>query len=122
MATELTKQAEEAQPQRYLKPYYEVGGDELAYNVTVYVPGVGKKGVNLSLEKGELLVEADRTHRPNQNWKAAHREIPEADYRLRLQLNVDIDESKISAKVEDGILRIELPVAEEAKPRTISVD
>ena len=124
MATELSKTnpQEEARQQRFLKPYYEVDGDEHRYTVKVYVPGVGRKGVQVSLEKGELRVEATRTHLPDEKWKAAHREIPHADYRLRLQLNVEIEESKISAKVEDGILLIELPVAEEAKPRTITVD
>jgi HSP20 family molecular chaperone IbpA len=43
------------------------------------------------------------------------------DYRLNLELNVRVNEAAISAQVTDGVLRLTLPKAEEAKPRRIEV-
>lgn len=111
-----------ARPERYIRPGYEVIPSEDSYEVRVVMPGVGKEGLSLTLDKDDLLIEGTRTQRRNPSWKVVHQEISDANYRLRLQLNVAIEDSKIAAKIENGILRVTLPVAEEAKPKTISID
>ena len=110
------------QAQRFIKPYYEVSGSDESYEVRVTMPGVAKDGVGLTLEKKELTIEGHRSFTLPKGTKALHREIPRADFRLRLQLNVEIEEDAIQAKTEQGILSIQLPVATAAKPRTIQVN
>jgi HSP20 family protein len=124
MNTEISKQEaplSKVRQQRYIRPYYEIDDLEHAYEVKVHLPGVGRDKASVTLDKDTLVVEADRTPHWNESLRAIHREIPDADYRLRLQLNVLVDGGKISAKSKDGILTIYLPVSDEAKPRTISV-
>jgi len=118
-----TKQEAPAQARRvqYLRPHYEIAQDKEAYTVKVYLPGVSKEGVNVTVDKDTLSVEAQRSKLGADGWKPRYREIPEADYRLRLDLNVPVDSDNISAKTEQGVLTITLPVAEEAKPRRISI-
>ena len=124
MSTELSKQEtplSSVRREEYVRPFYEIVDHEHAYEVVVHLPGVEKGKSTVTLERDTLVVEAQRVPHWEDNWKPINREIPRADYRLRLQLNVHIDEGKITAKSKDGILRINLPVAEEARPRTIKI-
>lgn len=118
---ENNQRSPELAAERYLRPHYEVSGDEHAYEVRVYLPGVPRDRATVSLDRESLTVEASRRPHAEKGWRPVHREIPAADYRLRLQLNVRIAEDQISAETRDGVLFIRLPVAEEAKPRTIEV-
>ena len=124
MSTELSKQEaplSKVRRHEYVRPYYEITDLEHAYEVSVHLPGVEKNKASVTLEKDTLIVEAERSPHWKEGWKPVHKEIPQADYRLRLQLNIIVDEAKISANSKDGILKIQLPVSEEAMPRTIKV-
>lgn len=126
MSTELAKtdsntQLAETRPTRKLRPAYEVSDTKDAYEVNVTMPGVNRNGLSVTLDNDELLITGSKQAINPDGWTRVHQEILEGDYELRLQLNVAINEEKIAAKIEDGLLRVTLPVAEEAKPRSISV-
>jgi HSP20 family protein len=126
MKTEELKRQEATQPavarkQAFGPPRYEVRTNKQAFEVDVYMPGVDAKSAEIVLEKGTLTVEGSRTEVAAAGWRPLYREIPDVDYRLRLQLNVEVDEEAIRAKSENGVLTITLPTAEEAKPRTIAI-
>ena len=53
---------------------------------------------------------------------AIFRERQSADYRRVFELDPAIDTSKVSAKMEQGILTLTLPKSERVKPRKISVE
>ncbi len=111
-----------AQRQSTRKPWFTTSESEDGYLVEVYVPGVNKSGVEIGFEDDTLDIRAHRTDTQTpEGWKALRREIPREDYHLRLHLNVPVDTARIQARVEDGVLTLELPKAEEAKPRKISV-
>ena len=105
----------------YVRPYYEVAQVESAYEVKVYLPGVAHKDASITLDKNSLSVEAERNAHGENHGQFVHREIPDAAYRLQLELNVPVDADKINASSKDGILTIHLPVAEEAKPKKIAI-
>lgn len=94
-----------------------------AYEVAVIMPGVNKKGLEVSAENGELTIIGSRGIWAQKSWRPVHGSAPErpADYRLVLSLNADIDNERISAKLEDGILTLRLPVEEACKARLIAV-
>lgn len=124
MTTELKKHEEQTPAKReatYRRPYYTVDGNKEHYTVEVYMPGVAKDDYNISLSRNELLVEGHKVLPLPTGAKWLHREITPEGYKLRLQLNVDVDPDAISAKSEDGILTITLPVAKESRPRTIKI-
>lgn len=105
----------------WVKPHYRAEKEEHSFNVRVFMPGVTKSGVNVSLEKDVLKVEGVRSDSVDENWKPVFQEINREGYRLQLHLSVDIDADKIEATVKDGVLNLKLPIAEEAKPKTILV-
>jgi HSP20 family protein len=124
MSTELKKHETQTPATRtpaYRRPYYTVNGDKESYRVRVFMPGVAKNDYNISLHRGELVVEGKKVNPLPTDAQWLHREITPESYKLRLQLNVDVEESGIKARSEDGILEITLPVAKEARPRTIKI-
>jgi len=130
MSTEITQQEPQnsqtelsaTRPERFIRPTYNVTQSEDAYEVTVVMPGVSKDGLSVTLDKGDLLIEGTKTNYREPSWQVVHQEISDANYRLRLQLNITINEGEIKARIEDGILKVTLPVAEEAKPKRIAVE
>ncbi|MCD8481797.1 MAG: Hsp20/alpha crystallin family protein [Verrucomicrobia bacterium] len=111
----------ETERKEYMRPRYEVSSSDHEHRVRVYLPGVPREQASITLESNTLIVEGMRADHWTQKGRALHREIPASDYRLRLQLNVRIDDSNISANHTDGVLTITLPVAEAAKPRSITI-
>lgn len=106
----------------YIRPYYEVDESEDSYDIRIFLPGVNKGGVDLSLEGDTLEITGTRTQKTPETWKTIRREQQFEDFQLQLQLNVKIDGGKITAKIEDGVLGLILPKAEEIKPKSITVN
>ena len=107
--------------QTWRRPAYDVSENEDAFNVRVNLPGVSRGGVDISIEDETLRITGTRSGPTPEAWRPLRRELPEGDYRLELRLNVAVNEDKIKAKVEDGVLDLTLPKADEIKPRKIKV-
>ena len=104
------------------KPLYTVGGNADVYEVRIEMPGVAKSGVKIDLEDNVLSIHGDRPSAGlPEGWKALHRELSPLGYQLRLRLNTPVDEDKLTASLENGVLTLKLPVKEAAKPRRIEV-
>lgn len=103
------------------KPLYNVIGNADAYELRVEMPGVPKSGVKLDLEDSVLTVRGERNVSVPEGMKTLHRELSPLNYLLRLRLNTPVDEDKMNAKLEDGVLAISIPLKETAKPRQIQV-
>ena len=103
------------------RPAYDVSENGDDFNVRVNLPGVSREGVDISIEEEVLSITGTRTKTAAEGWRPLRRELPDSDFRLDLRLNVAVNESKIKAKVADGILDLTLPKADEVKPRKIKV-
>jgi HSP20 family protein len=104
-----------------VKPRYMVNVGKDSYQVRVELPGVRKDSVHVNLESDVLTIRAERKPITADGWKTLHRELHESGYALRLKMNAPVDEAALSAKLEDGVLVLNLPLKEAAKPRTIAV-
>lgn len=124
MSTTLTKQeSNQAQQQaRVRRPRYTVRGDRSEYAVDVEMPGVAKDAYEVTVHGDELLIEGRRSLPASESTVWLHRELDAEIYKLRLQLNVEVDTDHIAAKSADGILSVTLPVAKEARPRQIPIN
>jgi len=124
MSNELTTQAPantNASRQQWRRPPYRVHEDKDAFTVTIPMPGVGKKDVDISLD-GENLTIVGHRAKTGEDRKTLRREIPDADYRLALRLNVPVNQEAIRAEAKDGLIKLTLPKAEEVKPRKIAIE
>ncbi len=104
-----------------VKPRFHVLNSAESYTVRVELPGVKKENVAVNLDQNVLSVRGARSTTPPADWKPLYRELSDVNYQLKLKLNVPVEDSKLSAKLEDGVLTLTLPVKEAAKPRTIAV-
>lgn len=103
------------------KPHYDISGNADAYEVRVEMPGVPKGGVKIDLDENILSIRGERQSNIPEGWKPLHRELSTLGYQLRLRLNTPVDEEKLTANLENGVLTLKLPVKEAAKPRRIEV-
>lgn len=90
------------------------------YTLEAEMPGVTKEGLEVTVENGELTVVGRRQAEVTKG-QALYRESRGWDYRRTFELDPSIDAGRISAKMDQGILRLHLPKAESVKPRRIEV-
>ena len=109
-----------AQQVRYLTPPANIWETVDGYVLQLEMPGVSKDGLELTVENNELTISGRRGA-----WDikadVVYRESRAFDYRRVFDLDPSIDASKITAKMEQGILTLTLPKAERVKPRKITV-
>jgi HSP20 family protein len=104
------------------RPRFEVNETDSAYDLTVFLPGVAKEGLEITDEGGELRVTGKRTPHAADGRVTLHRETSDASFKLVLSHENSIDAEKIGAELKDGVLRLSLAKAESAKPRKIAVN
>ena len=95
-------------------------GDHLV--AAVELPGMRKEDIDISLHDGTLTISGERKSESNKNGETAQRtERYVGTFRRSIALPTRVDAGKVSATYQDGILRVTLPKAEEAKPKQIQV-
>jgi HSP20 family protein len=109
---EQEKREEATMPARIFLPTTDIYETQDALTVILEIPGVEKPNVDVRVENDVLHVEGRPDLSKYQGLKP---------YARSFQLFSKIDQNKIGAALEDGILSLTLPKIEEAKPRTISV-
>jgi HSP20 family protein len=98
---------------------YESGDHFVA---VVELPGMQKDAIDISLHDGMLTISGERKRESNNNGETAQRtERYVGTFRRSIALPTRVDPSKVTATYEDGILKVILPKAEEAKPKQIQV-
>jgi HSP20 family protein len=94
--------------------------EEDRFVVEFDLPGVDADSLDLDVEKNTLTVHAERPALDeNQEMIAAER--PRGVFSRQLFLGENLDTDRIEAHYEAGVLRVTIPVAEQAKPRKIAI-
>jgi HSP20 family protein len=89
-----------------------------AYVLSALVPGLKAEELNIQILEDVVTVEGE--------FKADEsdylvRELPHGSFRRSLRLPVALDSEKAQAKITDGVLTLNLPKAESARPKSIKV-
>ena len=94
-------------------------GDEFV--VLFDLPGCDPASINLTVERNVLAVHAQR-HRPtNDEVELLIGERPTGTFSRQLFLAETLDSERIVADYTDGVLRLRVPVKEQAKPRRVDI-
>jgi HSP20 family protein len=109
-------------PQRlsFVTPVANILETTDGYLLEAEMPGVARDGLEVTVENGELVIVGRRADKELPGT-ALYRESRPLDYRRVFDLDPSIDTGRITAKMEQGILKLTLPKAEEVKPRRIQV-
>jgi HSP20 family protein len=95
-------------------------GDQFV--VAFDLPGVSSDAIDLDVERNVLTVKAERRPSPvgdNVEFQVAER--PAGVFSRQLFLGDTLDAEHIDASYDAGVLTLRIPVAEQAKPRKISI-
>ena len=84
------------------------------------LPGVAAESIDLDIERNVLTVRAERVAR-NGDWEMLASERPRGVFSRQLVLGDILDMTKIEAGYDGGVLKLRVPVAEQAKPRKIQI-
>jgi len=87
----------------------------------VELPGMRKEDIDISLHDGTLTISGERKRESGGGEKAERTERYVGAFRRSITLPTRVDASKVSETYKDGILKVTLPKAEEAKPKQIQV-
>jgi HSP20 family protein len=103
-------------------PSVDISETEGEYVIKTELPEVRKDDVKITLEEGVLSIQGERKHEKEEKGKKFHR-IERAYGRFVRSFVVPdyVDEAKIKAEYQDGVLHLHLPKSEKAKPRAIEV-
>jgi HSP20 family protein len=105
----------------YVAPYVDIQSTESGYVLYAEMPGVNRHGIQITVEDGNLVLVGQR-QALSFHGEPLHRESRQLPYRRVYDLDPSIDANKISARIEQGILTVNLPKAESLKSRSITLE
>jgi HSP20 family protein len=104
-------------------PALEVASGKDGWHVRVALPGIDPKNVQIDLAGDTLTIRGERTRTvPASEKNHTHvTEIAYGRFERTLTLPDAIDQEKVSATYNNGMLELALPLRESVKPRRIEV-
>ena len=103
-------------------PTLDMHDDKDNLVVQIELPGMKKEEIEISLHDGMLTVSGERRlERENKEGETFRSERYFGKFQRSVTLPVAVNAEKVKASYKDGILSIELPKTEEAKPKHIEV-
>jgi len=103
-------------------PALDIAERKDAYLVAVELPGVKLDDLEITLEDGLLTIQGERQFTGESSEEQFHRvERSSGAFRRAITLPAHVMADEVEASMEDGVLRIVVPKAEEAKPKRILV-
>ena len=96
---------------------------EDATGITLYadMPGVPRDKLNLRVDGDQLAIEADMVLPVSEGLQPQYAEVTRAAYRRTFTLSKELDAEKVSAELNQGVLRVRIPKADHAQPRKIAI-
>jgi len=96
--------------------------DGEAFVVQFDLPGVDADSIELTVEKNVLTVHARRARSGADGVEMLLAERPHGTFSRQLFLGESLDSERIDANYADGVLTLEIPIAEKAKPRRVPIN
>jgi len=118
---ELSTEAEQTQEGPVFQPAVDIFEKADGITLLADMPGVKPDQLSIDLRDDMLTIRGQVTSPETENEAGVAREFAWGSYYRQFTLAESIDQGKIGARLNDGVLRLELPKVEKAKPRQITV-
>lgn len=112
---------EEEVAQSTWTPAVDVKETDHALTLFVELPGINKDAIDISIENGILTVSGERTFNSGEQESFRRVERVYGKFSRAFRVPRDVDGSRVAATYENGVLTLELPKVEAAKPRQIKI-
>ena len=119
--TEIVSNAEATKPGPVFTPAVDIFETDNALILLADLPGVKAKDLTIDLKEGVLALSTQMEVPETVDEMVILREYQTGNYYRKFNLSDVIDQSRIEAKLKDGVLRLTLPKVETAAPRKIEV-
>jgi HSP20 family molecular chaperone IbpA len=118
---ELAPSAEQTRPGALFTPQVDIFETDTEITLLADMPGVGKEDLTIDLRDNTLTLEGDIAPLDAGKEELVYAEYSTGRYYRQFSLSEVIDQAKIDAQLQDGVLRLTLPKVAKATPRKISV-
>ena len=108
-------------PQPHVVPPVDVFENDNAITLLADLPGVTREQLQVRVDGDTLVLEATATPQGPQDLQLVHGEAQCPTYRRQFTLSRELDTARVEAQLRDGVLKLTIPKAEEARPRRIQV-
>lgn len=108
-------------PNQAMLPPVDIFEDEGGVTVLADLPGVTREGLQVRVDGDNLVIEGRAEVPEVGEMEMLHGELLHPNYRRSFILSRDLDPGSIEAQLTQGVLRLRLHKAEQAKPRRIEV-
>jgi len=107
----------------YSFPLVNLAEDDEQYVLAAEMPGIKKEQVKVTLREGVLTLAGKRDEGFDRDKVTLIREERSCgEFEKTIRLPAKVDETKVRAMFENGILTVTIPKAEEARPKTIAIN
>ena len=113
--------SEQTRPGRYFVPDVDIREYDHGLRLWADMPGVSEKDVDVVLKDGVLTIIGKVSTAAYEKLAPIYAEYNIGNYLRQFTLNEEIEASGIKARIKNGVLEVELPKREQAKPRRIEV-
>lgn len=104
-----------------LMPPVDVLEDASGITLFADLPGVSRDKLNLQVEAGTLIIDAEIDLSLPEGLQSSHTEVGLDRFHRAFTLSSELDTQKVTAELADGVLKLSIPKAEHAKPRRIEI-
>jgi len=118
---EVAQPAEQTRPGIYFTPSVDIFETEKEITLLADMPGVRAEDLVIDLRDNTLTLEGGIAPVENAKEESIYEEYNTGRFYRQFSLSEMIDQSKIDAQLNDGVLRLSLPKVEKATPRKITV-
>ena len=105
----------------FRSPAVDIIEKEDSFVILVNLPGVKKEDLKVSIDNRELSIEGKTTVSNDESTRYILRERKVSDFRRKFNLGDSINEEKIEAVHENGVLTLTLSKKDEIQPRNITI-
>jgi HSP20 family protein len=118
---ELVSKEEKTVPARYYVPNTDIYETDDAFTVVMEIPGVEKKNLTVHVENDILRVEGRIDFSKYEGVEPVYTEYNVGNFVRAFTLSSKIDQDKVGAQLDDGVLTLTLKKAKRAMPRLIPI-
>jgi len=118
---ELTTAAEDTRPGLVFSPNVDIFETDQAITVLADLPGIKADQLSIDLRDNILTLSTEMPATDGLDEEPILIEYGIGKYYRQFTLSNVVDQAKIDARLQDGVLRLTLPKVEKATPRTITV-
>jgi HSP20 family protein len=105
-----------------ISPKVNVTEDESFFHLEAETPGMKDKDIGIEVHNGILTIKGHKENNSDTEKEDYHiREFSNQSFERSFKLGDRVDTDKVSAKIDNGVLKVDLPKYEQIKPKKIEV-